>query len=100
MREIKLYNLLGSYITLDGKKWYELWNLISEKDKEIKLDFSDITVIIAPYMRGLLKSFYNNNIKFSWENFWNERIKNMFMRVKEDLKNNWTISIKELDLEV
>jgi len=100
MKNIKLYKLLESNLAIDEKKWAELWNTILEKykDKSIKLDFSDINVIISPFMRALLKPLYKNKIKFSWENFWNERIKNIFMRVEEEFENIWTISIKELDL--
>lgn len=100
MENIKIYNLLENNLAIDEKKWAELWNTILEKykNKEIKLDFSDINVIISPFMRALLKPLYKNNINFSWENFWSDRIKNIFTRVEEEFKNIWTVSIKELDL--
>lgn len=103
MKNIKLYTLLESPLAVNEEKGAKIWNTILEKYKDPKtnlvIDFSDMRVIISPFMRSLLKPLYKKWIKFEWENFSNDRNKNIYKRVIEEFEKIWTDSIREINIK-
>jgi len=102
MEKIKIITLLESSIAINEDKWAKIWNTILERYKnnwnKLEIDFSDIRVVISPFMRSLLKPLYKNWLDFEWINFKDEISENIYNRVIEEFEKIWIESIREINI--
>ena len=102
MENIKIYDLLKSPLAVNEEKGAKIWNRLLKEYKKsqshLVIDFSDMRVVISPFMRSLLKPLFNNGIDFKWANFSDDRSKNIYNRVIEEFKKIGTESIREINI--
>ncbi len=96
---IKIYDFLGSPLAVSETKGTNIWNkLVQTIQWEIKLDFTDMRVVISPFIRSMLRPLLKSWIKFQWINFPNKMDEETYKRVIEEFERIWTESIKEISL--
>lgn len=100
----KIYTLLKTPFAIDEEKWIKIWNTILEKYKEsnkdkVILDFSEIRVVISPFMASLLKPLYDNKVPFEGANFTDEANKDTYQKVLEKFEKLWTINNRDTNFQ-
>lgn len=102
MQNIKIKELLRSSLAVNELKWEDIWNTIlinyKNTNKELELDFSNIRVMIAPFIRKLLKPIYENWITFSWTNFPDIITETMYIRIIKDFEIIGTETLREISI--
>lgn len=93
---IKIYDCLHSPLAVSETKGTNIWNQLAQTIQwEVELDFTDMRVVISPFMRSMLRPLFKSWVKFQWINFSNEMDEETYKRVIEEFERFWTESIKE-----
>lgn len=101
MQNIKIYDIINSEIAIDVTEASNLSKTIiqryNESHSKVSIDFSEVKSLISPFMRSLLRPLISNNVTFEGINFYDEKTKNTYDRILNQLTIIWTENIKEIN---
>lgn len=101
MKTIKIKEELDSKIAIHTGKASQVAITILEKYNEsqqsIIIDFSEIDILISPFVRPLLEKLIDNNVKFEAKNFTKEDLEELYYRVLWEFEKYGTENFRELN---